>query len=265
MSIFSAKAIPPQHIDVPPHAISRTFSNDSHDSDATIQKAPKSPGGSKLGSFFGWGGSTSPASSTTTFSEKSVSPIPDSPDRQSPDASKSTHTRNIPAAIDVPKANADAGKYFGSALLQVPLATPTTPLQVEEMEKELKDISSELASSIRREMDLEDLVERLQSEAQNPTSNAQKRTSDYFSDSGTSSVRYGESDSKQDELDRLLRKTEQEKGQMRLELTNKIQDERLRRKQLESQVRNLEEKASQVCSPKRFMIFVDIFRLISLR
>jgi hypothetical protein len=113
------------------------------------------------------------------------------------------------------------------------------------MEKELKDISSELASSIRREMDLEDLVERLQAEAQNPSDRG-KRTSDYFSDSGTSSVKYGEPDSRQDELDRMIRKTEQDKAQMRLELTNKVQDERTRRKQLEVQIRNLEEKASHV-------------------
>jgi len=111
------------------------------------------------------------------------------------------------------------------------------------MEKELKDISSELASSIRREMDLEDLVERLQGEAQ---SSPNKRNSDYFSDSGTSSVRYGDSDSKQDDLDRMIRKTEQEKAQIRLELTQKVQDERTRRKQLESQIRKLEERASHV-------------------
>jgi chromosome segregation ATPase len=113
------------------------------------------------------------------------------------------------------------------------------------MEKELKEISSELASSIRREMDLEDLVDRLQAEAQNPSGSG-KRTSDYFSDSGTSSIKYGEPDSRQDELDRMIRKTEQEKAQMRLELTDKVQDERSRRKQLESQIRLLEEKASQV-------------------
>jgi len=50
----------------------------------------------------------------------------------------------------------------------------------------------------------------------------------------------------QDELDRMIRKTEQDKAQMRLELTNKVQDERRRRKQLEVQIRNLEEKASHV-------------------
>ena len=146
----------------------------------------------------------------------------------------------------MPKANADATSYFGSSYLQVPLATPSGPVEVEEMEKELKDISAELAASIRREMDLEDLVERLQAEAHN-SSGQGKRTSDYFSDSGTSSVRYGgDSDFKQDELDRMLRKTEQDKAQMRLELTDKVQDERTRRRQLESQIRTLEEKVSRV-------------------
>ncbi|KAL2067488.1 hypothetical protein VTL71DRAFT_1913 [Oculimacula yallundae] len=243
MSMFSTKPEPPHTIKV--NTNTRSFSNESA---TTIQKQqPKSPGGSKLGSLFGWG-NTSPAS-TNFSSEKAYSPIP------SPHIFESTITptdvskapaRNIPRAIDVPKANADTGGYFGSSFLQLPLATPTTPVQVEEMEKELKEISSELASSIRREMDLEDLVERLQSEALNPTSNQGKRTSDYFSDAGTSSVRYGDPDSKQDEMDRMLRKAEQDRAQMRLELTNKVQDERTRRKHLESQIRNLEEKASQV-------------------
>ncbi|TVY62269.1 hypothetical protein LSUE1_G010057 [Lachnellula suecica] len=249
MSIFSSKPTPP-HLTTSPIAISRSFSNDSNDSNATISKSqPKSPGGSKLQTFFGWGGSTSPVSSTTTFSEKSFSPIPSPHTSETnlplPDASKTNHTKNIPTAIDVPRANADAGSYFDNAYLQVPLSTPTTPIQVEEMEKELKEISAELAASIRREMDLEDLVERLQSEAQNPSGSG-KRTSDYFSDSGTSSVKYGEPDSRQEEIDRMIRKTEQEKAQMRLELTDKVQDERSRRKQLESQIRSLEEKASQV-------------------
>jgi hypothetical protein len=112
------------------------------------------------------------------------------------------------------------------------------------MERELTEISAELAASIRREMDLEDLVERLQAEVNH--SGAGKRTSDYFSDSGTSSVKYGDSESKAEELERAIRKTEQEKALMRIELSGKVQDEKLRRKQLESQIRTLEEKASQV-------------------
>lgn len=135
------------------------------------------------------------------------------------------------------KANA-AGGYFS------PRLTPTLPADVLDMENELREISAELAGSIRREMELEDLVERLQTEAQNPSVPG-RRTSDYFSDSGTSSVRYGESDSRADDLERLQRKAEQEKAGIRLELTTKVQDERAMRKKLEVSIRELEERASQ--------------------
>ncbi|TGO54939.1 hypothetical protein BCON_0099g00030 [Botryotinia convoluta] len=254
MSIFSSKATPPHNII--PNAPARTYTHESHDSTSTIHK-PKSPG--KLGSFFSsWGGAVSPSSSTTTFSEDKAdyspnSPIPSSnasPHKLSEfeDSHSRTHTKAPPAAIDIPKANADAAHYFESAYLQIPIATPSPPpLLVEEMERELKEISQELASSIRREMDLEDLVDRLQLEAQNSGTNSSKRTSDYFSDSGTSVIpRYGEPDPKQDELDRIQRKTEQEKASIKLELTDKLQDERAIRKQLETQIRSLEERAAKV-------------------
>ncbi|TGO09915.1 hypothetical protein BTUL_0150g00210 [Botrytis tulipae] len=254
MSIFSSKATPPHNII--PNAPARTYTHESHDSTSTIHK-PKSPG--KLGSFFSsWGGAVSPSSSTTTFSEDKAdyspnSPIPSSnasPHKLSEfeDSLSRTHTKAPPAAIDIPKANADAAHYFENAYLQIPIATPSPPpLLVEEMERELKEISQELASSIRREMDLEDLVDRLQLEAQNSGTNSSKRTSDYFSDSGTSVIpRYGEPDPKQDELDRIQRKTEQEKASIKLELTDKLQDERAIRKQLETQIRSLEERAAQV-------------------
>jgi hypothetical protein len=267
MSVFSAKPTPPHQLNV--FNAQRSYSHESDDSTSTTHKPlpnipPKSPGASKLGSFFGWGGNTSPASPTTTFSDKSISPIP-SPNTSEfhlplPDASQ---TKNKPQYIDVPKANAEAGNYFGNQHLPLPLATPSSPVQVEEMEKELKEISSELASSIRREMDLEDLVERLQAEKDNPNPPG-KRTSDYFSDSGTSSVRYGDSETKQEDLDRMIRKTEQEKAQMRLELTNKVQEERGLRKQLEKQIRKLEETASQVRSFHSPSFCILIFlRLIS--
>ncbi|TGO19988.1 hypothetical protein BPAE_0324g00060 [Botrytis paeoniae] len=254
MSIFSSKATPPHNII--PNAPARTYTHESHDSTSTIHK-PKSPG--KLGSFFSsWGGAVSPSSSTTTFSEDKAdyspnSPIPSSnasPHKLSEfeDSHSRTHTKAPPAAIDIPKANADAAHYFENAYLQIPIATPSPPpLLVEEMERELKEISQELASSIRREMDLEDLVDRLQLEAQNSGTNSSKRTSDYFSDSGTSVIpRYGEPDPKQDELDRIQRKTEQEKASIKLELTDKLQDERAIRKQLETQIQSLEERAAQV-------------------
>ncbi|KAK6593871.1 hypothetical protein H4I96_10784 [Botrytis cinerea] len=221
MSIFSSKATPPHNII--PNAPARSYTHESHDSTSTIQK-PKSPG--KLGSFFSSWGDYSP-NSPIPSSNASPHKLSEFEDSQS----RTHNTKAPPAAIDIPKANADAAHYFENAYLQIPIATPSPPpLIVEEMERELKDISQELASSIRREMDLEDL-----------------RTSDYFSDAGTSVIpRYGDPDPKQDELDRIQRKTEQEKASIRLELTDKLQDERAIRKELETQIRSLEERAAQV-------------------
>ncbi|KAI9644738.1 hypothetical protein NHQ30_006765 [Ciborinia camelliae] len=253
MSIFSSKATPPHNII--PNAPARTYSHESHDSTSTVHK-PKSPG--KLGSFFSWGGAASPSSSTTTFSEDKAdyspnSPIPSSnasPHKLSESDeshSRSHNTKAPPTAIDIPKANADAASYFGNTYLQIPVAPSPPPSLIDDMEQELKDISLELASSIRREIDLEDLVDRLQLEAQNSGTTTSKRTSDYFSDSGTGVIpRYGDPDPKQDEIDKIQRKTEQEKASIRLELTNKLQDERAIRKELETQIRSLEEKAAQV-------------------
>ncbi|EON96856.1 putative intracellular protein transport-like protein [Phaeoacremonium minimum UCRPA7] len=113
------------------------------------------------------------------------------------------------------------------------------------MEDELKAISAELAASIRREMDLEDLVDRLQAEVNNPQAPG-KRTSDYFSDSGYSSAKFSEYDQTKEEVAQIQRRSEQEKAQIRLELTNKLQDERSRRKVLDQQIKELGEKASQI-------------------
>ncbi|KAG4217439.1 hypothetical protein PC116_g34080, partial [Phytophthora cactorum] len=95
-------------------------------------------------------------------------------------------------------------------------------------------------------MDLEDLVDRLQAERDNPTTNANKRTSDYFSDSGYSSAKLSEYDQSREEIEKIQRRSEQEKAQIRLELTNKLQDERSRRQQLDVQIRELSERASQI-------------------
>lgn len=112
------------------------------------------------------------------------------------------------------------------------------------MEDELKAISAELASSIRREMDLEDLVERLQAEISNPQAPG-KRTSDYFSDSGYSTAKYSDVDQSKEEISLIQRKAEQEKAQLRLELTSKLQEERGRRNALDQQIKELADKASQ--------------------
>lgn len=225
-----------------------------------LPKSPgekRSPGASKLGSFFGWGGNASPASSVTSFDDKAYSPGPSpsspygtsppkAPSSSGPSSSgPSSSGRALPPEIDIPKANAqDDDDYFADAYMR---SSPedATAEQVDEMEEELKAISTELATSIRREMELEDLVDRLQVDG---ASGFGRRTSDYFSDSGTSSVRFGgEMDAKSESLEKLLRKTEREKAMIRLELTQKVQEERSRRKELEAQIRQLEEKASQVC------------------
>lgn len=122
-------------------------------------------------------------------------------------------------------------------------------MKMEELEEELKEISSELASSIRREMELEYEVERLQLEG--PTSlDRNQRTSDYFSDSGTSSVRYqsGDAGRKPDDLERTKRRSEQEKAQMKLDVSQKLQEERSQRKALEAHIRSLEERLESVGS-----------------
>jgi chromosome segregation ATPase len=158
---------------------------------------------------------------------------------------KTTATRTIPDNIDIPKANGSAAEsYFDDAFAASPQSQQHSPVQISEMEAELRTISAELATSIRREMELEDLVERLQGELDNPRAPG-KRTSDYFSDSGTSSVRYGgDMDAKSEEMEKLQRKTEREKAQVRLDCQAKMQEERDRRKSLEKQIRLLEEKVS---------------------
>ncbi|KAK1986303.1 hypothetical protein LZ30DRAFT_582346 [Colletotrichum cereale] len=205
---------------------------------------PKSPGSSaKLDNFFTWGSSPSP--STTEFSSLS-SPL-GSPRR-------ATLTDDTPLTTGVPslqpeprKGNAtptNALGYCESNLYTPPPSSLAPSLQIEEMEDELKAISSELASSIRREMDLEDLVDRLQSEINNPQAPG-RRTSDYFSDSGYSSTKFNEYDQNKEEIEKIQRRAEQEKASMRLELTNKLQEERSRRSELDQQIKELAEKASR--------------------
>lgn len=125
---------------------------------------------------------------------------------------------------------------------------PDITSRVGDMEAELRELSSELAGSIRREMELEDMVERLQMEA-NVAPDPNRRTSDYFSDSGNGSVRYAPSDAgsgKAEDLEKLKRNFEQQHGQLKVELSQKWQDERSRRQTAESHVQILEDQVSHV-------------------
>lgn len=126
--------------------------------------------------------------------------------------------------------------------------SPDSNAKLGQLENELREISSELAGSIRREMELEDIVDRLQIDA-NMAADANRRTSDYFSDSGTSSVKYPLSDNgaKVEDVEKVKRTAEQERAQLKVDLSQKWQEERTRRQAFESHVQLLEGQVQQVC------------------
>lgn len=200
------------------------------------------PAYSKLGSFY-WAASPS----NTEFSSL---PSPVSPHTTVlTDDTSLASSRTITTPTAKPAAN--ECQSYGNAVEYCETGLPTPPgrfqaseTEIDEMEDELKGISAELAASIRREMDLEDLVERLQTEASSQAPG--KRTSDYYSDSGVSSAKFSEYDQTREEVERIQRKSEQDKAQLRLELTNKLQDERDKRRDLDAQIRELSGKAAQV-------------------
>ena len=118
-------------------------------------------------------------------------------------------------------------------------------IKVGQLEGELREISQELAGSIRREMELEDLVEKLQLEV-SQGSDAASRTSDYFSDPGIGSLRAtSDGRNKIGEIEKVKRDLEQKQAQLKVDLSQKWQDERSRRKELESHVQLLEEQVSR--------------------
>lgn len=250
MSLHVTRKTTPPQLNLQPEdtAFHPTHDNRDIKTPNTDKPLPKSPGSSKLGTFFGWASSPS----NTEISDKGFSPLP-SPFNYSKavsvtDASPVT-TIGPQSLLDAPKAlfgDSSSREYCESYLATPPTATISPAHQIEEMEDELKAISAELAASIRREMDLEDLVDRLQLERDNPTTTANKRTSDYFSDSGYSTAKLSEYDQSREEIEKIQRRSEQEKAQIRLELTNKLQDERSRRQQLDEQIKGLSERASQI-------------------
>ncbi|KAK0252371.1 hypothetical protein B0A54_10449 [Friedmanniomyces endolithicus] len=209
-------------------AVKRTLSEDSLASEPRYarEQRPKLPGG-RLGSFFGWKSSSQRSgteSPTTTFSDRSLSPLP-SPRLLKPvpallmDGSTST-ARLTPPGLDINKANARTSVYFDN---------PDTPI---------------LLGSIRREMDLEDELDRVRAEMPTlPATETARRTSDYFSDSGTSSVRYpvSDPDARLEQMEHKLRKVEQEKAQIKVEVASTMQAELARRRDLEQMVRDLED------------------------
>ena len=217
-----------------------------------LNNGPRTPqrqnsASTKISSFFGWkannntynGSSPIAETSPTTISDRSS--INDSPNGAHTHAtSVSSHytTKPMPAAIDIPRANAPAVALFsGGSIPQAP-PTPAMSIQVEGLEEELKDLSEELANSIRREMELEDQLERLQAEGPNAL-DKDKRTSDYFSDSGLSSSR-DQDDPRAEEVRKMKRQSAQEKVHLKVNVSQRVQEERNKRKALEEHVKNLE-------------------------
>jgi DNA repair exonuclease SbcCD ATPase subunit len=213
---------------------------------ANEPKKPQTPG-SKIGSFFGWKHTASPGtdSSGTEVSDNGRSPLP-SPLVTSPQTSAYS-SRSNPASIDVGKANGAMTREgtFGGPLVQHQKSDSELSTKVGQLEGELREVSSELAGSIRRELELEDLVEKLQMEA-SQGSDAANRTSDYFSDPGISSLRaVGEGGNKTDDIEKIKRESEQQRALLRVSLSQKWQDERSRRKELESHVQLLEDQVAR--------------------
>lgn len=233
--MFAPKPTPPhlhlEKVDLQLQQESVPRGPDSQSPQSSLNKPlPKSPSAtSPFATFFGWG--NSPAA--TEFSSV---PTPLTPGRKGDINDTLKEGANVSPS--------SALKYCES-YLSTPPPSSHSLVHVEEMEEELKAISTELASSIRREIDLEDLVDRLQDQV-NTAQIPSKRTSDYFSDSGYSSAKLSEADQARDEIDKIQRRSEQEKASLRLELTNKLQDERSKRKALDLQIKGLAERASQI-------------------
>ena len=219
------------------------------------QQQPKSPGSFKLASFFGWA-STTGSPSTTEFSDQELSPLPShfspKPSAFFDDSTVSPRPPKTTAATETsdnitttPLAGSTINYHEGYSQTPTPQNPSLSLAQIDTMEDELKAIGAELAASIRREIDLEDLVDRLQTEINNPQLPG-KRTSDYFSDSGISSAKFSEYDQSREEVEKVQRRAEQEKAQLRLDLMTKLQDEREKRKDLDWQIQALANKASQI-------------------
>lgn len=213
--------------------------------DASQAKTPTSSAFSRLGSFVF--GATSPSNSEFSSVATPASPLTTIATDDTSLASSQTLTTTSakPGANDT-QATGSTTTHSEPTLPKPPSDfSSTSETEIGDMEDELKAISAELASSIRREMDLEDLVERLQAEANNPQAPG-KRTSDYYSDSGISSAKFSEYDQTREEIEKVQRKAEQDKAQVRLDLTTKLQDEREKRRVLDVQIKQLSDKAAQI-------------------
>ncbi|KAF3035731.1 hypothetical protein E8E11_003687 [Didymella keratinophila] len=244
MPLYASESRPGPDLKIKLDGVTEDFTDDYYGveddapRDITQQGKPKSPSGG-FTSFFGWNSSkpNGPESPATTFS---LSPTNSPRHKQG-----SMPAKNKPNGLDIPAANS-LSSYFnvpGTPLLS---SSPQMNAHVEELERELREVSSELAASIQREMDLEDEVERWKAESASVTSPDNRRTSDYYSDSGISSIRFPVSDpeAKLEEVDTQRRKAEQERASLKVRMAERLQEELRRRRDLEEQVQQLEDQVS---------------------
>ncbi|ETN42080.1 uncharacterized protein HMPREF1541_04019 [Cyphellophora europaea CBS 101466] len=200
---------------------------------ASDQRKPQTPG-SKFTSFFTRKQTSSPgADSGAAESETAKSPLP-SP---YPNSANSANGYPFPSRGPPSQQSQDSIEFDPNQIQNGGVNDRAAVL-----EAELREISKELAGSIKREMDLEDVVERLQSEI--PLSGVPAdRTSDYFSDSGTSSIRPPTSEySPKEEIERTKRESEQQRAQLKVEFSQKWQREVATRKAMESHLQFMEQR-----------------------
>ncbi|EMD01203.1 hypothetical protein BAUCODRAFT_144755 [Baudoinia panamericana UAMH 10762] len=229
------------------NGVQRTLSDDSLLSEGSLKDRRSKSSGGRRG-IFGWKSSPKPSgteSPTTTFSDRSTSPLP------SPATGKAITMDGIPpnsrlsppTGLDINAANSPLTEYFDNPDTPILLGTPESNAHVRELEKELAEVSVELAQSIRREMDLEDELERIRADMPSAApADMARRGSDYFSDSGASSVRYPvtDIDARLEQMEQKLRKAEQEKAQLKVDTAATLQAELSRRRDLEQMVHALE-------------------------
>jgi chromosome segregation ATPase len=160
---------------------------------------------------------------------------------------KRSSARLTPASLDIQRANGHG--YFDNPDTPLLIGDSRNNAHVRELERELSNISQELAGSIRREMELEDELDRVRGDIAilHPSELEGRRGSDYFSDSGTGSTKFPvtDVDAKLEQMDKQVRKVEQEKANFKLEMASKLQTELNRRRDLEELVRDLEDQVEK--------------------
>ncbi len=136
----------------------------------------------------------------------------------------------------------DPGSDLDGADHALPQDVHTLRTIVEELREELRDVSVELATSIQREMDLEDGMDRLNAALQTGSDEGNRRTSDYFSESSGSSARLSgtQGESRIEGLEKMRRKAEQEKAQMRRDLAHRLEQDLAQRREFELHRQSLE-------------------------